>query len=214
MENKLVFKKNSYSCLEKRERGLVNPIRIVKRWFRNIKHSYQRIRYGYCERDVWSIDWWFLNVVPNMLQELRETAHGFPSEVGEMVGYNDQKIDENKSQEAADKWDSILAEIIFYLREANEETCQKVNPYKEQYHAIWDEFNKKYDHGEKLKTAEEKAEEKKKGLYRMYFPSDLPEYKETSEKFMEEDRLIYKYRDECKDKGLKLFSKWFWNLWD
>ena len=213
-KNKQKNIKTSYSCFEEKYHGWTNPVKMVGRWRRNIKHAYQRIRYGYCDRDVWSIDWWFLNVVPNMLQDLRETAHGFPSEIGDMVGYDDQNIDQTKEQEAVDKWDSILAEIIFYLREANEETCQKKNPFEEQYHADWREFDAKYAGGEKLKTAEEKAEEKKKGLYRMYMPSDLPEYRETADKFIEEERRLNAYRDECKNKGLELFSKWFWNLWD
>ena len=213
-KNEQKNRKTSYSCFEEKYRGWTNPVKMVKRWRRNIKYAYQRIRYGYCDRDVWSIDWWFLNVVPNMLQDLRETTHGFPSEIGEMVGYDDQHIDKAKEQEAVDKWDSILAEIIFYFREANEETCQKKNPFEEQYHANWHKFNAKYAGGEKLKTAEEKAEEKKKGLYRMYTPSDLPEYRDTSDKFIDEERKLNSYRDECKNKGLELFSKWFWNLWD
>lgn len=158
MKNKCEFKKNSFSCFEKRERGLVNPVRIVKRWLRNIKHAYQRIKYGYCERDVWDIDRWFLNVMPNMLQELRETAHGFPFEVSKMVGYDDRNPNPEKDREAKDKWDSILGEMEFYLREANGETCREKN--------------------------------------------------------QEEEELRYSYRNECKDKGLKLFGEWFWDLWD
>ena len=121
-KNKQKNIKASYSCFEAKYRGWISPVKIIRRWRRNIKHAYQRIRYGYCDRDVWSIDWWFLNVVPNMLQDLRKTAHGFPSEVGDMVGYDGQNIDKSKEQEAIDKWDSILAEIVFYIREANEET--------------------------------------------------------------------------------------------
>lgn len=186
--------KTSYSCFVEKYRKGQNPL---KRWKRNMKYAYQRIKYGYCDQDVWSIDWWFLNIVPNMLQDLRETTDGFPSGVEDM-----------------DEWDSILAEMIFYLREANEDTCQKKNPYEEQYRADRREFNAKYDGGEKLKTAEEKAEEKKKGLYRMYTPSDLPEYKDTADKYIAEEKKLSEYRDECKNKGLQLFSEWFWNLWD
>lgn len=206
--------RTGYSCFEGKYCWWINPVYRVKRMGHNIKYAYQRIKYGYCERDVWSIDGWFLNVVPNMLQDLRKTAHGFPSKVGNMVGYDDQNIDEVKMQEAVDKWDSILAEIIFYLREANEDTCQKKNPFEEQYHADWREFDAKYAGGEKLKTSKEKAEEKKKGLYRRYTPSDLPEYRDTADKFIDEERRLSAYRDECKDKGLKLFCEWFWDLWD
>ena len=53
-------KKSIYSCIEEKDRVWVNPINVLKRWGRNIKHSYQRIRYGYCDTDVWAIDSWFL----------------------------------------------------------------------------------------------------------------------------------------------------------
>lgn len=44
--------------------------------------------------------------------------------------------------------------------------------------------------------------------------SDVPEYKDISEKHYDEERRISMYRDECKDKGMDMFKKWFWNLWD
>ena len=43
---------------------------------------------------------------------------------------------------------------------------------------------------------------------------DVPEYKEISNLYHEEYRKIVEYRHECKDKGMDLFKKWFWNLWD
>lgn len=212
MENER--KKNKFSCFGKRERGFVNPIRAAKRWCTNVKYACQRIRYGYCERDMESMDLWFLNVVPNMLSDLRANTQGFPTEIAKKVGYDLQNPDEEKEQAAKKEWDSVLEEMIHYLREANEDTCQKKNPYEEQYDAAWQEFNEKYNNGEKLKSAEEKAEEKKNGLSHMHFPKELPEYKGVVEKFMEEEKVLESYRDECKDKGLQLFGKWFWSLWD
>lgn len=210
------MKKTDYSCFEERERGLINPIKHIKRWGRNIKHAYQRIRYGYCDRDVWSIDWWFLSVVPNMLEDLKETTHGYPSMPDDfsqaLVGTG---APEEVDEEGMKRWKNILSEMIFLFREANEDTCTKKNPYEEEHDKASDEFTKKYGFfGEKLKTEEEKEEEKKTGNSRWYMLEDVPEYKEISDLYHDEYRKIVEYRHECKDKGMDLFKEWFWNLWD
>ena len=137
--------KTDYSCFEQRERGFINPIKHVKRWGRNIKHSYQRIKYGYCDRDVWSIDWWFLNVVPNMLEDLKETTHGYPCMPNNfsqaLVGTG---APEEVDEEGMERWKDILSEMIFLFREANEDTCTKKNPYEEEYDREFKEFTEKY----------------------------------------------------------------------
>ncbi len=210
------MKRTGYSCIEPRERGIINPVRIIKRWKRNMKNAYQRIRYGYCEKDVWSIDWWFLNVVPNMLEDLKKTAHGYPNSPEDvsqaLVGTgNIEKIDEKEMQQ----WQDILSEMIFLFREANGETCTRKNKYEEKHQAASDEFQKKYGYfGDGLKTEEEKEIEKKNGSYRWYMLGDVPEYKEISDLYIAEEREIEKYRNECKDKGIEMFKTWFWQLWD
>ena len=209
-------KKRPYSCFEERYRGFVNPLRHVRRWGRNIKHAYQRIRYGYCDRDVWSIDWWFLSVVPNMLQDLKDTTHGYPSNPGDvsqaLIGTGAPEEVDNDGME---KWQEILSEMIFLFREANSDTCTRENPYEREFDIASKEFDKKYGmFGEKLLTEEEKAEAKKTGYTRMYMLCDVPEYKDIDERHQEEWSKINAYRDECKTKGLQLFNKWFWNLWD
>lgn len=42
------------------------------RWF------YQRGRYGYCERDVWSLDWHLTSYMGKALRDLAEQVHGTP----------------------------------------------------------------------------------------------------------------------------------------
>ncbi|OON85732.1 hypothetical protein BXO88_10760 [Oribacterium sp. C9] len=210
------MKKKGCSCFVPKERGVLNPIRHVKRWCTNIKNAYQRIRYGYCDRDVWAIDWWFLNVVPNMLEDLKDTAHGYPDSPGDysqvLIGTG---FPEDVDEEGMKKWKGILSDMIFLLREANEDTCTKTNPYEEEYEKASKEFTDKYGFfGEGLKTEEDRAEEKEKGYHRMYMLSDVPEYKNISDLHYEEERKIAEYRDECKDRGMDLFKTWFWNLWD
>ena len=108
-----------------------------------------------------------------------------------------------------------MNEMIFFFREANEDTCTKKNLYEEEHDKASDEFTKKYGFfGEKLKTEEEKEAEKKTGSSRWYMLEDVPEYKEISDLYHDEYRKIVEYRHECKDKGMDLFKEWFWNLWD
>lgn len=193
--------KRPYSAIEFRPKGFENPIKTVKRWKANLICAYQRIRYGYCYRDVWSIDWWFLHIVPNMLLDLKETAHGFPSS---LEGETGEK-----------QWNAILEEMAFLFQEAREDTCQRKNPYEDAFDQKLKEFTEKYGiFGEKLKTEEEKKREKETGFIRHHSMDELPEYKEISDQYYEEARKLSGYRKECRDKGLKMFQEWFDNLWD
>ena len=75
------------------------------------------------------------------------------------------------------------------------------------------EFRAKYgEWGEKLLTNEEKVEAKKNGSSRIYFPSDMPEYKDICELHSEEERKLNAYREQCNNEALELFSKWFYRL--
>ena len=56
----------------------VSPLGWIKRWKEDIICICQRLRYGYCYRDAWAIDQWFLVIIPNMLNDLRINGHGYP----------------------------------------------------------------------------------------------------------------------------------------
>ena len=47
------------------------PITTIKGFFKNLKWAWQRATKGYCEKDVWNIDSWFLSIIPYMLEELK-----------------------------------------------------------------------------------------------------------------------------------------------
>ncbi len=208
--------KIGYSCYDKKMHGFENPNEKFKRWRRNLKFAYQRIKYGYCDSDVWSIDVWFLNVMPGMLQQLKDTTHSYPCFPGSIShAVCETGMSEDAANEGVKHWEDILSEMIFLLNEANEDTCTRENKYQKEYEKAHEEFDNKYGFwGEKLRTEEEKTEEKEKGIYRAYMPGDVPEYKEISELYFNEYRALSDYRDECKNKALELFSKWFWDLWD
>ena len=172
-----------------------HPIITIKSFFVSKKWAKQRARKGYCELDTYSVSDWFLNTLPDMLDEIKKNYTGYPDELTEQ------------------EWNEILSRLIFLLREANEDTCTKVNPYDEEYTRISEEFREKYgEWGENLLTDEEKAEAKKNGSSRIYLPSDMPEYKEICELHFEEERNLNTYREQCKNEALELFSKWFYRL--
>ena len=201
-------------------------IRTVGDFFRSIKWAWQRATKGYCDLDAYGVGDWFLNTLPDMLESIKNNRVSFPSVLLEegMEHYGLKSMDEYNaaSEELRDKvdaygnekWGEILSEMLFLLREANEDTCSKANPYEEEYHRVSEDFCKKYgEWGEKLLTEEEKETAKKSGSHPIYLPSHLPEYKEIIELYLEEERKISDYQAQCKDKAIEMFSKWFYSLW-
>ena len=53
------IEKTGKTCIEKKYKGFEKPVDKIKRWKRNIRFIFQRVMYGYCDSDVWSIDYWF-----------------------------------------------------------------------------------------------------------------------------------------------------------
>ena len=206
--------------------SVFSSIRSIGDFFRSLKWAWQRATKGYCELDTFSVGDWLLNTLPDMCEAINKKRCGYPSALFDeaMEHYGLKTMDEYNSapKEIRDKvddygdkkWGEILSRLTFLLREANEDTCTKVNPYKEEYTRTSKEFCEKYgEWGEGLMTEEEKEKAKKTGSHPVYFPCHLPEYKEISELYFDEDHKIREYQAQCKDKAIETFSKWFYSLW-
>ena len=193
--------------------------------FSNIKWAWQSATKGYCDLDTYSVGDWLLNMLPDMCESINKKRCGYPSVLFDeaMEHYGLKSMDEynNASEEIRDKvddygdkkWSEILTRLTFLLREANEDTCTKVNPYEAEYNRISNEFRKKYgEFGEKLMSDEDKMYEKEIGYSPTYLPSHLSEYKEICELHSKEERKLNAYREQCKNEALELFSKWFYSL--
>ena len=123
--------------------------------------------------------------------------------------------DEDKESEGMKAWKTVLDRMVFLMREADENTCTRANPYEEAYDKAQKEFNDKYGmFGEKLLTDEEQKRSESGEGTRLYMPSDVEEYKPISDQYYDEERKIAEYRRKCKEEALDLFSKWFYDLWD
>ena len=77
--------------------------------------------------------------------------------------------------------------------------------------------NKETDHSSYICKKDERTYEragKKKGSCRMYTMSDVPEYKEISDQWLVAENELTVYRDRCMKEGIKLFARYFRDLWD
>ena len=179
----------------------------------------QRVKRGFSDRDVWSIDYWFCNTISPMLKQLAKKKHGFQQldENGEFI-YKD-KLSDEEYEIFEKRWTDTILHMAHLADEMNEETCSMKNPFDKDLHRIYRAFEKKYGFwGEKLQTEEDKKETKEKGITRMYTPTDDPIHGEEYQKIMDlhsdYEKKIAEYRDKCKDDFFVLFSKYFRYLWD
>ena len=159
---------------------------IVKHVRKCIKWSKQRIVRGYADSDIWNMYGYLQVLLPDMLEHLKNHRCGSPGYLGENYTNEDGILVNDTCHEV---WDKILDRMIFLWRETDEETCSKKNSYEEEYMKALDEFRDKYDVlGKKLQTPEElEANRKRGGGGTVHFMSELPEYKEISEKYMDEE---------------------------
>lgn len=204
------FQKENYRCVW----SSIGLYGIIREFFRDLRFSHQRIWRGYCEQDIYSIYDWFLGIMPTMLENFRDDLHGCP----EMPGSISQRLvvdEEDRESDDMRKWIAVLNRMIFLLRETDEETCSRKNPYEEEYFQAWEEYGDQYGtfddeqihpgiqiNGHPLKTV------------RLRFPEEAEEYREIAEKYRNTETEIAQYRMDCKNEAMELFSKWFYDLWD
>ena len=147
-----------------------------------------------------------------MLQDMRDNRHGSPGYLGENYTNADGIV---VNDSCHDEWDKLLDHMIFLWRESAEDTCTRKNPYEEEYDKARTEFTDKYGLlGEKLQTEEELEENCKRcGGGTMHFMSELPEYKDISDKYNAEELELDTYRLGCKNEAMDLLKKHFYALW-
>ena len=178
-----------------------------------IRWSYQRVVRGYSDYDKWTMYSFLQNLIPEMLQDMRDNRHGSPGYLGENYT-NDKGILVNDT--CHDEWDKLLDHMIVLWRESAEDTCTRKNPYEEEYDRAHAEFTDKYGFlVEKLQTEEELGENRKRGGgCTMHFMDELTEYKDISDKYNAEELELDTYRLGCKNEAMDLLKKHFYELWD
>ena len=108
----------------------------IKWYLYEIKYAWQRMLYGYSYSDVVDADYFFLNTMANVLEDLKNTTNGYPA-----------------TEESFESWKEKLGYIVFCLREADSDTCSKNQPY---FDFIDDKDYVKLSEDEKIKYDIEK----------------------------------------------------------
>lgn len=104
---------NKKTTIKKKIRFERSPYRFrcvyknIRWYFYEIIHGINRMLYGYCDADIYNMDNWFIDIVPDMLQQLKDTQWGHPGFMTE------------------EEWNKILEDMIFYFKESDEKLCSK-----------------------------------------------------------------------------------------
>lgn len=91
-----------------------NPLIKLKTFFRTLKYAYQRATRGYCDTDVWDMDWYLSNIISRMLLHLSEHHMGYPME------WDEEAWTENLRNAAIDLYDG------YYDSEEYEDTLDEL----------------------------------------------------------------------------------------
>ncbi len=204
----------------------------------------QRAEKGYSDSDVWNFRDWFPNIASKMLRELAENHQGFPMSLykeyymehkEELSAQNYREwmlhMDENDQRKQRDKiericderWTAILSQMAFLLEELDEETCtwhKEHEERKEKLNEFYERFKEEFEDGERLKTVKEKKEEKEGNYYICVMPDRHPNkdfrkgYSIALKEVHVYEKKMRKYQNQCKREFMKLFEKYFWDLWD
>jgi hypothetical protein len=187
----------------------------------NEKMKMQRYARGFSDVDSWNIYSWFIEVMRPALIEMRKGLHGCPSSVPSMLPNNSQAVQMPDEEESEDmkQWKAVLDRMIFLLGEMDEETCSYKNPVQNEVDKAERWFTNKYGFfGQKFEELNNiPCSDDERGSKRMYFYHDEPTHPEWQllrEQWSKYEALKASYRNTCKEEFFKLFSHWFWDLWD
>ena len=114
--------------------------------YRFFKRGIQRWKRGWSDEDVWGIDGYLNDIIPQMVKRLKDIHHGVPCYVG--------KTETDKKFEQADKkWMNILDEII-WLFNMNKKIGENRYFYQNsknwsskeyfEYNELWNDTKREY----------------------------------------------------------------------
>ena len=115
-------------------------IRAIRNIIYEIKKFIQRGKRGWAYSDVWNMDVWFMEIIPQMLQHLKNNHAGHPV-------YDINDSDENNDG----KYKYYLNRMTYLLEEMDEEKCSQKNEY-------FDEENMKFIDKDAFVTRQEEID--------------------------------------------------------
>jgi hypothetical protein len=175
------------------------------------KYAWQRITRGYADCDCWEIKSYLSEIIPGMLQHLRDNHMGSPCfDVDYIHSLSEEDLEKDNQQ-----WNKILDDMIHCWREADDETCSMKNEYDDEFDRATEEYNGKYGVlGEKLRTPEEVENDEKYGVQTTHLIFQHQDFKDISNKWFDREQEIDNYKHKMQDKALDYLKEYFDNLWD
>ena len=104
---------------------LRHPFQYIRFLCRAILKARQRALKGFCDWDVWDMDYWLTHVLPPMFTEMAENCHGYPG---------------CEPFETPEKWDAWLRSMAKDLTSLQEDWTDTRNEYGEQFFGTVDDL--------------------------------------------------------------------------
>ena len=159
-------------------------------WWRLPGCWYRTIKWAWqrATRGFSDLDCWDLY---NFYLELFEASLKHLAECN--VGCPNKYYDSSKPGDKGWMWRDILNKIANCFKEAHEDKTSYINPYKDEY----------------LESL--KLEKTSDGYYKL---NSEEINKKLYEKYLEEEKKIFEWRNKNLKDGLDMLKEDFWNLWD
>lgn len=109
---------NVWKMFPARTYYLKHPIKFIEDKLYSIKYAWQRTCRGYADIDLFNMDQFLLELLPQMLDDLAKTANGYP-------------CSEQLKFSSHEDWKNHLKAIAIHLRNADEELCPEKNQYED-----------------------------------------------------------------------------------
>ena len=168
-------------------------LKLKKLWY-DIQCFFEKGKKGYCWRDVMNVDYFLINLLPNMLEEFNQKRNGYPGRL--MLKYPDLNDDERSAI-----WGEYIKEIIQHFKNGNEDTCDQKNEWEEIVNNILLQDFPQIGSCLVYKQINEDDSE------------EIKELKMTYQKYFAREAELTKYRKSEVQKGFQMLSEIFGDLW-
>lgn len=205
----------------------------LKDWFYERKYRRQRAKNKYSIDMCFNLNYSLLEILPKMIEELREMKHGYPMDMKfeEVDLYSIEfkadcirELEDEFKKEGYDKpnldddftrWQIILMRMIYCLQQADENQTEIENKYYEEFHRqSWPDTSNTKKFKDFWNTITEPIKFDKKGKPKLYKLKQNEVDKTLKENYFNRESEINKYRDDMKTEAFNLINKYFWCLWD
>jgi len=192
--NELNVFKYDYASLKYLKSWFTN----IKQFFRNIKWAWQRATKGYCDRDAWNLDSYYLQLFYHTLKHLAKNTHGYPG-TGEFA--------DTEGHDGYEAWQKYLSDMADHFENAQE--------WNEEL-PINQEINDLHENMEQYVSSckFEPCIDTPNYSQLVYKYTDEKAYNQAKDKWLAKENEAGVYRNKEKDVAFDMMKTYFFHLWD